>query len=245
MTLRPRRSSRPPRISFESKAGARPISYPSSDRDRIAIMRLELTLPPEMWFAGFTRRHPELVVEFTNVVPLPDNNSIAEVEVYGPPVDWTSEISLAPDVLEVQRLSVVPNLGRYRVRYHTTPIVSLANELEVMIRYPRTVQNGVLTCETIARISQLRRLLALLSELGAKPRITALRRDSLRSVRLTLTSSQRALFRQALALGYFEVPRRISLTRLAEKVSRSKSSVSEMLAVVERKLAHSAILAEA
>jgi predicted DNA binding protein len=62
---------------------------------------------------------------------------------------------------------------------------------------------------------------------------------------LGLTSIQRALFRQALALGYFEVPRRITLTQLAHKVSRNKSSVSTTLATVERKLAEFATTAGA
>ena len=37
------------------------------------------------------------------------------------------------------------------------------------------------------------------------------------------------------------MPRGITLTELAEKVSRSKSSVSHTLAIVERKLAETAL----
>jgi predicted DNA binding protein len=208
-------------------------------------MKLEFEMARESWYYSFTTRHPEQVVEVTNLLLVPDNKTLAEVEIYGPTVDWTDEIAGFFDVVEVERLGMLPALGRYRVRYSTTQFVSLANELEVMIRFPRTVQNGMLTCETIARLSQLRRLTAALRVLGHDPRITSLRRDSLRSVRFSLTASQRALFRQALGLGYFEVPRRISLSQLAEKVSRSKSSVSEMLAVVERKLVHSTSVTEA
>jgi HTH DNA binding domain len=234
------RYPRPPRVVFEPGAGVRPKNFPPLGRDRVAIMKLQLTIPPEVWISRFTLQHPDLIVDTTNIVQVSENNILGEIEIYGPPADWTSEIASSPDVLEVERLGVMAEVGRYRVRYHQTLLVSLSRELEVMIRYPRTAQNGVLTCETIGRLSRLRKLMAALRGIGTKPSITSLRGDSLRSVRLALTGPQRALFRQALALGYFCVPRRISLTQLAERVSRSKSSVSEMLAVVERKLAHSA-----
>jgi predicted DNA binding protein len=242
MTLGPRRAGSS-RVSHDSNAEARSPAHAPSRRNRIIIMKLEARLPAKSWYTGFSKRHPEILLEVTNSQPVGESNTLAEVEIYGPAVDWTGEIARFPDVIEVERLSEGPNLGRYRVRYRTSQIVQLTSELEVMIRYPRTVQNGMLTCETIARLSHLRRLVAALSTLGYEPRIASLRRDSLRSVRFALTLSQRALFRQALALGYFEVPRRISLSRLAEKVSRSKSSVSEMLAVVERKLVHYANVA--
>jgi predicted DNA binding protein len=234
------RSTPPPRVTVEARANARPAAPPALDRDRVAIMKLELRLPHDVWLAKFTLQHPELVVETMNLLQVADRNIITEMEIYGPPVDWTDEIAASPDVLEVERLSMKPEMGRYRVRFHQTLLVQLARELEVMIRYPRTAQNGRLMCETIGRLSRLRQLITTLRALGVEASITSLRAESLRSVRLTLTSAQRSLFRQALALGYFCVPRRISLTRLAERVSRSKSSVSEMLAVVERKLAHSA-----
>jgi predicted DNA binding protein len=201
-------------------------------------MRLELRMPANTWYSKFTTRHPDLLLEVASYTSVPGGNTLAEVEVYGPAIDWTHEISEFPDVFEVDRLSLQPELGRYSIRYRQTSIIGIVTELEILVRYPRTVQNGVLTCETIARLSQLRRLLAELRGAGTEPHLTPLHRDALRSVRLTLTASQSALFRQALSLGYFEVPRRISLTQLAQKVARSKSSVSEMLAVVERKLAH-------
>jgi HTH DNA binding domain len=234
---------RPLRVTVGSKTGAHPTGISSFDRDRLAIMKIVVKMPPGSWYTIFTQRHPELLVEVTNSIPVEVTNTLAEIEIYGPPLDWTSEIAGLPDVLEAERLSKQPEFGRYHVRYLTSQIIQLTTDLEVMVRYPRTLQNGTLTAETIARLSQLRQLVRALQTLRYDPHITSIRRDNLRSVRFTLTGPQRALFRQALGLGYFEVPRRISLGRLAERVSRSKSSVSEMLAVVERKLAHSANVA--
>jgi predicted DNA binding protein len=222
-----------------------PFQLLSSQPDRLAIMKLEIGNLSSLWYDGFSRRHPELVLEATSVTTLPGNDTLGEYEIYGPPEDWTNEISESPDVVEVERLGDSPEFGRYRIRYRRSPLIALATELEVLVRYPRTIRNGTLSCEVIARISQLRRAVDALSRAGSEPRLVSLRRDSLRSVRMTLTPTQRILLRQALALGYFEVPRQITLTRLAEKVSRSKSSVSTTLATLERKLAESAAAAGA
>jgi hypothetical protein len=222
-----------------------PVAPVSSQPDRLAIMKLEIGNLSTLWYDGFSRRHPELVLEATSVTSLPDSDTLGEYEIYGPPADWTREISESPDVVEVERLADSPDFGRYRIRYRQSPLIALATELEVLIRYPRTIRNGTLSCEVIARTSQLRRAVDALSRAGNEPHLVSLHRDSLRSVRMALTPTQRNLFRQALALGYFEVPRRITLTRLAEKVSRSKSSVSTTLATVERKLAESAAAAGA
>ena len=222
-----------------------PVVPFSSQPDRLAIMKLEIGNLSSLWYDGFSRRHPELVLEATSVTSLPGSDTLGEYEIYGPPEDWTNEISDFPDVVEVERLADSPDFGRYQIRYRRSPLIALATELEVLIRYPRTIRSGTLSCEVIARTSQLRTAVEALEKAGREPRLISLRRDSLRSVRMTLTPTQRTLFRQALALGYFEVPRRISLTRLAEKVSRSKSSVSATLATVERKLAESAAAAGA
>jgi predicted DNA binding protein len=208
-------------------------------------MKLEVKVPQKDWVGEFTRRHPDLVVVNVNLMAVAGGDLLGEYEIYGPPVDWTNELAGSRDVVQVEGLNLGPHLGRYRVRSRKSVLFDLATELEVIARYPRSIKNGLLECEVIALLSQLRRAMERFTEVGCEPHLVSLRRDSLRSVQLSLTPIQRALFRQALALGYFEVPRRITLTQLADKVSRNKSSVSTTLATVERKLAEFAVAAGA
>jgi HTH DNA binding domain len=221
---------------------SRPIGNrsPAAYGDRLAIIRLELEIPHGTWLSGFTRKHPDLLVEVHNTMTVNPTNTIGDFEIYGPATDWTREIAEYPDVLHVERLDVFPDLGRYRVVFRQPIYLRIARELSVLLSYPRITQAGIFTCETVARTSQVRRLVTALRDSGCRVRIVSLRRDSLRSCRPVFTPVQRDLFRQALASGYFEVPRRITLSGLAKKLSRSKSSVSETLAIVERKLAETA-----
>ena len=48
-----------------------------------------------------------------------------------------------------------------------------------------------------------------------------------------------------MAAGYFAVPRGITLTDLARRLDRSKSAVSEAIAIIERKLLESAMRSSA
>jgi len=209
------------------------------------VMNLEFQIDPQVWLSKFTRRHPELVVQALSLMPAPGGTILAEYDVLGPPQDWTKEIASFRDVVDVERLGVLPDLGRSRARYQATRVFALHQKLELLIRYPASAKSGIGTNRLVGRLSHLRRLVSALRAAGSVPRLLSLDRYALRSGRepraVTLTPIQRALFRQALYSGYFEVPRRITLTRLAEKVLRSKSSVSHTLAIVERKLAETAL----
>jgi predicted DNA binding protein len=176
------------------------------------------------------------VIECINLTALPGGDFLGEYELFGSPKECAEEIDDLPDVVEVEHLETQPGFARCRVRFHQVIVAALAAQHEVIIRYPRTVANGILSVELVASPLQMRRLVKDLAKAGAEPRLVSLRRDTLRSVPLLLTPVQRTLFHQALAQGYFDVPRRITLTGLARRISRSKSAVSETLAVVERKL---------
>jgi hypothetical protein len=231
------RTSRPSLKSEERPRGPRPRS---GQGERLAIVRLKFAIPRNFWLWSFTRRHPELLVEVHNTMTVEGTDTLAEFEVYGPPTDWSREIGALPQVYEVHRLGPETLPGRYQVRFRQPVYLSLAHEVGVLLRYPRTAQDGTFSCETIARVDQIHRLVSALNDSGLPAEVVSLRPEALRSCRPALTRIQRDLFRQALASGYFEVPRRTTLTALSKQISRSKSSVSRTLAVVERKLAETA-----
>jgi len=225
-----------------------PASPPSRKDDRVVIVKMKTRAFPKNWVSSFSRRHPELELRTKNLVAVGEDDYVGEFEIHGGSTDWTEEIAASADVMEVDRIEASDDHARYRVRYHHAPMFRIASTFQVLLRLPTVIRNGSVTVQMIAWRSQLRELVGALQEAGADPRIVALGPDEPTSppqaTVVMLTPVQRTLFRQALATGYFEVPRRITLTQLAERVSRSKSSVSRTLAVVERKLAENASWAE-
>lgn len=204
------------------------------------MVQIEIDLPEEVWLRGFTHDHPNLVVEIHNILAVPNHRVLGDFEVQPSGTDWKDEIATFPDVEEVNPLEVPPEVGRYRVLSQETRLVSLIAELEILLRYPTRAKDGVVSFETVDQVSRIRRLVAALRTGGFQPRIVSLRKELFRSRGPSMTAVQRAMFREALERGYFDVPRRITLTQLARELSRSKSTVSMTLATVERKLAEAA-----
>ena len=204
------------------------------------MVQIEIDLPEEVWLCGFTHDHASLLVQFHNILVVPNHKVLGDVEVQPSGQDWRNEIATFQDVEEVVPLDVPPETGRYRVLSQESRVVSLIAELEILLRYPTRAKNGVVIFETVDRISRIRRLFAALRTGGFRPRIVALRKELFRSREPSMTTVQRVVFRRALDSGYFDVPRRITLTQLARDLSRSKSTVSVTLATVERKLAEAA-----
>jgi predicted DNA binding protein len=217
-----------------------PKAVSATASDRIVIVKLEFEIDRGVWASGFTRRHPELVVEALNVMAVSGGNLLGEFDVHGQTGDFTEEIAAFPDVISVERSASAPDVSRYRVMSRMSPVFRLEQRYAVMVRYPAVSQDGVVKLELVGPLSRLRALMRLLHANGSNPRLVSLAPESLHAPQTQLTPTQQTLFRLALGSGYFDVPRRITLTQLARKVSRSKSSVSHLLAVVERKLAESA-----
>jgi predicted DNA binding protein len=203
-------------------------------------VRLRVEIPPSQWYGVFSRRHPELVFEIHNHLDLEDRQVLIEAEIFGTEDDLSDEFRRFPEVVSVERVSGPDEVGTYRLIIRNPLASRLGTDLHIVLRYPRVVRNGVVTSEAVARKGQVRQYVEGLRALGIPVRIVSLRRGSVRFSRPVLTKVQREMFRRAYALGYFDVPRRLSLTDLARELSRSKSHVSQTLAVVKRKLAEGA-----
>lgn len=80
---------------------------------------------------------------------------------------------------------------------------------------------------------ELRKTVKTLREKDVKPQLTRLR--NLEKV-MTVTPRQEEALAAALAMGYYEYPRNLNLTKLAEKLSIAPTTLSEILRRAERKL---------
>jgi predicted DNA binding protein len=210
----------------------------TSDPDRMAVVKLRFEIPHRVFVYPFTRRHPDLLAIVTASQPVAERRLLAEISVVEPrPTDRTSELLALDGVHSVTRVDPVGPRTRYQLVVDEPCYLLLIDRLEVLLRYPRTAQDGEYVMEVASRVSQLRRLVDELRKLSPEVTVLAFGRDRMRTAPPTLTPRQGALLRQALSAGYFDVPRRISLTGLAEKLGRSKSSVSHGLARVEKALA--------
>lgn len=205
---------------------------------RLAVVKVRFELPHELPMSAFSRMHPEAVLRLMRFKALPKNRMLGEWEYVGPfDSGIFNEVSQLTDVTSVAPIVASDSLARAQLVSQQPAWLALERDLRLLYRHPMILQGGSVTLEVAAPISRLKRLLERLRRTTPAVSVVRFGRDPLTNCPPTLSVHQRTLLLQALAAGYFDVPRRITLTRLANRLHRSKSAVSEALALVEQRLA--------
>lgn len=211
--------------------------------DRLLLATLRIRLHAKRpWTGPFSRAHPSLTIEILNRSEINENVSVSDHWINGrPPGVWAREISEFPDVHRIDSLAEIGDGSIYRITYDNPPVVYLYRKLGLPIQFPLRIQAGYIRWEVVARRSEFDAVLHHARSVDPEFQVVSIRRRPLRSHLPFLTEAQQKLLTEAMAAGYFAVPRAITLTDLARRLDRSKSSVSEGIAIIERKLLESAL----
>jgi hypothetical protein len=199
-------------------------------------------IPRNVWTGPFSLAHPDVRIEALNRTEVAKDLSVSDYWISGqPPGVWAREIQSYPDVTRIDSLAEVGDGCLYRITYRNPPVVYLYQRLGLPIQFPLRIQAGFLTWEVVARFSEFQTVMEHVRQADPNVRVLSVRRRPLRSHLPVLSETQHQLLSQAMSAGYFAVPRGITLTELARKLNRSKSSVSESIALIEKKLLESVL----
>jgi hypothetical protein len=210
--------------------------------DRLFLATLRIRIPRTFGLGPFSAGHPDLRIDILNRVEVTPDVSVSDYWISGgPPGIWAKEILGYPDVLAVDAFAEVGEGSLYRVRYRNPPVIYLYRKLRLPLHFPLRVQSGYLRWEIAARYSEFQAILRHAKTADPNAQIVSIRRGPLRSHLPLLSEAQHRLLTDAMAAGYFAVPRGITLTALARKLNRSKSGISESIALIEKKLLEAAL----
>jgi len=234
----------PLRASRHHPAGPRrpdPLDDPD-ELSRLVIATLNVKMATGTWPMRFTRAHTALRMEILNRSDISTEVGVSDYWIDGgSPGAWTREIRAYPDVQKVDALAEVGGGSIYRVTDRNPPVVHLYRRLGLPLQFPMRMQAGFIRWEVVARQDEFAVILAYAQKVDPEVKVLSIRHRPLRSHLPILTETQQVLLARAMAEGYFAVPRGITLTELARRVNRSKSSVSESIATIEKKLLESVL----
>jgi DNA binding protein with HTH domain len=209
---------------------------------RLFIATLRVRIPKDLWTGPFSSEHPGIRIEALNRTEVGTDVSVSDYWISGaPPGGWAREIEAFPDVLRVESLAEVGDGCLYRITYRNPPILGLYRRLRLPVQFPLRIQAGFLHWEVVARRAEFDEVMRYARQAGQGMSVVSIRRRPLRSHLPILTETQQQLLSNAMAAGYFAVPRAITLTDLAKRLGRSKSSISESIAIIEKKLLETAM----
>jgi hypothetical protein len=157
-----------------------------------------------------------------------------EVQLGGP--GWRArlaDIERLPSVHRVSLLESSEEGGRVRLEIDECPLLHAVVGSGVLPRFPFEVRGGFDEWLIIAKREDIAKFVRDLRSRGSRIEIASSREHHTHD---DLTHRQRELMEAAIAQGYYEVPRRVTLTKLADQLHLSKSTLSETLARGERRV---------
>ncbi|WP_290816804.1 helix-turn-helix domain-containing protein [Halovivax sp.] len=196
--------------------------------------RLLVTLPDGEWKADVSRRFPETTICVCASV-LGADGGVELATVSGPAApECAAAIERHPDAAATSSLDRRDEELTIQVETATDPILSAATESGVPVEYPVDVVDGEATVDVRGSHARLSALGEHLREAGLRFRVARVQRGHEGGG--LLTDAQRELLLAAVEQGYYETPRRCTLTELADHVGLAKSTCSETLHRVEENL---------
>ncbi|HYK92847.1 MAG TPA: helix-turn-helix domain-containing protein [Thermoplasmata archaeon] len=229
----------------DPKAASRRAHPQRSHPVRLAVYRIAVLLPAGSIGRDFPLAHPELRIEITNRMDLEPERLLSEVRVTGPHAgDYLEEVLEFPEVTHAEVHAESPRSAVYRFTQVTPVVQRVIQHHRVLTRYPILAENGWLRFETVAEAAQVRAVVDDLRRRVGESQVEAVRQGPFSGRRLGLSPAQSAVFQEALSGGYFTHPRGISVSRLATRLGRSKSTVSVALAKIQARLVAAAIRGE-
>ncbi|MFC6717812.1 helix-turn-helix domain-containing protein [Natrialbaceae archaeon GCM10025810] len=193
----------------------------------MAQATLTVTMPEQVWIQQISTAHPDATFRVLAAVP-GAKSGFALVRITGPDVAAVIEdMNDHPQLTEITLAQWSDNEAT--VHFETTaPLLMFSSRDSGMpIELPVEIRDGEATIEVTGSRERLAELAEQLTNFGLQYRIEHVR-ERLHESQL-LSDRQLEVVVAAVEQGYYDTPRRSSLTELAEHLGIAKSTCSETL----------------
>jgi len=218
---------------LDLETGGPPFTPVGRDSIHFVVCKVRIALPPPFWHRELAEKHPGTSLEVLGY-SLAGDWMFVDLRVHTRDLTaWIDDLRASDGVCDVRPLGRIGKATTIRITYKRHPLFTLINDLHLILRMPATIREGFTNVIVAGPDDSIKRLMKAFPPPQIKVEAVY---DSERGDADLLTPRQSDIFHRALAAGYFDVPRHVSLTELATRVGVAVSSLSEMLAIVEKKL---------
>ncbi|GAB7008248.1 helix-turn-helix domain-containing protein [Halorubrum trueperi] len=194
--------------------------------------RLLVDLPDGPWIADVSREYSDAGFRVLTAVP-GEGAGFALVRVTARDVDGVVEAMRGHDALaSVSVMATEEGVATVRIETDAPLLLVAAKRSGLPIEMPLDIENGVAQVDVTGEHERVAELGRRLGDLGLTFNVERVRQRV--DPAQLLTDRQRELLLTAVDRGYYDVPRRSTLTEVAEHVGIAKSTCSETLQRVER-----------
>lgn len=190
---------------------------------------LSVDVPPGTWVHAVSTAHPDADLRVLTALA-GETRGVALVEVAASrPVAVVAAVERADDVRHLDLLWSGEAGALLHLETARLPLLEAVLEAGVPLSFPFTVTDGTATWTVTTTSDRLSTLGDRLDGVGVDYRLDRLGDVGDTAADRLLTDRQRELVRLARAAGYYESPRRATLSEVADRAGVAKSTASDVL----------------
>lgn len=210
------------------------------ERKTSSIAKIRIEFPEEIWISEIFEEFPDVNMEILYFLPynLEEyiGNALIEIKHY----DIDSIVEIVRSHSSVKDFNIVEreeNRIRFNVKTKDPYLLHGAIKCGVLIDFPVKVEEGHAYWDLISSRESIDELLSLFEELGLNFELLRIGNSdfNLEDEKYQLSLEEVRVLEEAINHGFFDVPRKISLEELGNRLGKSKSTLSVQLRRIIKK----------
>jgi len=208
--------------------------------EKPSLARVKVKFPDKIWITQIFNNYKDIEMEISYFLPYDIENSIgnAIIEIKHYKIEnILEEIKNHPSVFEFNLLEKEENRIKFNVKTKDPYLLYGVIKCGVLVNFPVNVKEGYAYWKLISTRERIDKLLTIFEEKGIDFTLLRIGKSpyDLDKNISKLNFEESKILEQAIDSGFFEVPRKISLEELANKLGKSKSALSVMLRKIIKK----------
>lgn len=196
-------------------------------------------LPDKLWLGKISRNYPYYQFEISSFIPIEQNPYVGNslITIIGSEPRKILDEMVQEDTL-LDHTVMEDEKTHLSINVHTKDrfLLQAFVKNKVIINFPVKIHNGVAEISLSCSREALDSFVTDLTDHGVDTEIKSIENYTSEQLRNVLTPRQFFIFQKAREYGYYENPREINLTELADKLELAKSSLSSMLQRIHNRL---------
>lgn len=210
------------------------------EEDKPSLAWIEIKTPKQRWISEIFKKYRDLEIVILNFLPYDFEEFIANaiIQIHHYKIgEIIEDIRVNPSVLGFSVLEKYKNRAKINIRIEDPYLLYAIIKNGILIDFPVRLSEGVAIWKLMATRKKINDLLLQFEEKGINFSLLRIMNSdySIDDNENKLNPEESRVIRKAIKLGFFDIPRRISLEELANQLGKSKSALSVRLRKIIKK----------
>ena len=200
---------------------------------------IRIIFPEKLWLGQLSRQFPNFQFEIKSFIPISQDPIIGNnlITITGTnPSQLLVNLQNHPSLVSYFVLEESPTQITLNTQTKDQFLLKAIIKNYILIKFPVKIDNGQANFTVTSSRENINQFMQDLNEVGIEADLKSIGHYTENENENVLTPRQNIIYRQARESGYYDTPRRISLSELADQLKISKSTLSTMLQRVHKKL---------